>query len=134
MRRASSLRIQKSSLASPGRLNRLASELHHAIRVGDRADLLGPRGGGQHDIGEVRGFGEENILHHQMIEGAERFARVIDIGIRHGRILAHDEHAANLVLLRRVDDFDDGEARIRIELRCPKASRTAGARPALPTR
>ena len=114
------MRIQKSSLRVAGRLDRLAPELHHAIGIGDRADLLRPRGGGQHDIGQVRGFGEEDILHHQVIERRERFARVIDVGIGHRGILAHDEHAANLALLGRVDGFDHGEAGIRIELGVPQ--------------
>jgi len=54
--------------------------LHHAIRVGDGADLLGPRGCCQHDIREVRGLGEEDVLHDQMIERRERLARVVDVG------------------------------------------------------
>ncbi len=91
-----------------GRFNRLTSELHHAIGIGDGADLLRPRGGGQHDVGEVRRFGEEDILHDQVIEGGERFAGVIDVRIGHRGVFSHDVHAANLVLLGGVHDFDDG--------------------------
>jgi hypothetical protein len=50
------------------RLNGLAAELHHAIRVRHGADLLRPRRRGQHDVGEVRGFGQENVLNDKMIE------------------------------------------------------------------
>ena len=120
MRRASSLRIQKSSSRVAGRLDRLAAELHHAIGVRHGADLLGPRGRGQHDVGEVRRFGEEDVLHDQMIERGERLAGVIDVRIGHRRVFAHDVHAADLVLLGGVHDLDDGEARIRIELRVPQ--------------
>ena len=63
---------------------------------------------------------------------AERFAGVIDVRIGHRGILAHHEHAANLALLRRVDGFDHGEARIGIELECPTASRTAAGPRACP--
>ncbi len=70
----------------------------------------------QHDVGEVRRFGEEDVLHDQMIERGERFAGVIDIRIGHRRVFAHDVHAANLVLLGGVHDLDHREAGIRIEL------------------
>ena len=125
MRRAELDEQPEVFLRVAGRLDRLASELHHAIGVGDGADLLGPRGGGQHDVGEIRRLGEEDVLHDQVIERGQRFARVIDVGIRHRRVLAHDVHPADLVLLRGVHDLDDGEARIRIERASSTASRTA---------
>jgi len=46
------------------RLNRLSGELHHAIGIGERAGLLREGGRRQHDVGEVRGLGEEDVLHH----------------------------------------------------------------------
>ena len=128
------MRIQKSGLRVAGRLDRLAPELHHAIGVGDGADLLGPRGGGQHDIGEIRRFREEDVLHDQVIERGERFARVIDIRIGHRGVFAHDVHAANLVLLRGVHDLDDGESRIRIERRCATSVSNRCRASGVPTR
>ena len=112
MRRASWTINQKSSLRVTGRLDRLASELHHAIGVGDGADLLRPRGGRQHDVGEIGRLGEEDVLHDDVIERGHRFARVIDVGIRHRRVLTHDVHPADLALLRRVHDLDDGQTRM----------------------
>jgi len=50
------------------RLDRLSSELHHAVCVGDRADLLRPRRRRQHHVGEISSFGEKDVLHHHVIE------------------------------------------------------------------
>ena len=102
------------------RLDRLAAELHHAVGVGHGADLLRPGGRRQHDVGEIRGLGEEDVLHDQVIERGERLARVIDVGVGHRRVLAHDVHAADLALLRGVHDLDHGEAGLRIELLPPE--------------
>jgi hypothetical protein len=51
-------------------------ELHHPIRVRDRAVFLGPRGRGQHDVGEVRRFGEEDVLDDQVIERREHIENI----------------------------------------------------------
>jgi hypothetical protein len=67
---------QKSSFASPGGSIRLASELHHAIGVGDGADLFGPRGRRQHDIGEIRCLGQEDVLHDNVVKRRHRLTRV----------------------------------------------------------
>src|SRR6266568_4608419 len=53
---------------SSWRLDRLSSELNHAVGVGDCADLLRPGGCRQHHVGEVGGFGEEDVLNHHVIE------------------------------------------------------------------
>ena len=55
-----------------------------------------------------------------MIEGGQRFAGVIDVGIRHRGVFAHHEHAANLTLLGGVQSLDDSEARIGIEIHAPQ--------------
>ena len=103
-----------------GRLDGLAAELHHAIGVRDGADLLGPRGRRQHHVGEIRRLGQEDVLHDQMVERGEGLAGVIDVGIGHRRVFAHDVHAADLVLLGGVDDFDDRETGLGVELHAPQ--------------
>ncbi len=102
------------------RLQRLAAELHHAVGVGDGAILLRPRSGGQDDVCEIAGFGEEDLLHHQPVELRERLARVMRVGVRHRRVLAHDVHAADLAVEHRVHDLDDREPRLGIERRAPQ--------------
>ena len=103
-----------------GRFDRFASELHHAIRVGDRADLLRPRRGWQHHVGEVGRLGEEDILHDEVIERGHRFACVIDVRIRHRRVLTHDVHPADLAFHRGVHDLDDSQPDVRIEFGPPE--------------
>ena len=74
-----------------------------------------------------RGLGDEQILHHQMVELGQRLARMLQIGIRHRRVLAFDVHAVNFAGMDRVHDLDDGEPAHRIELAAPRASRTPRA-------
>jgi hypothetical protein len=66
-----------------------------------------------------RSLRDEQILHHQMVELGQRLARMLQIGIRHRRILAFDVHAVNLARMDRIHDLDDGEPAHRIELLPP---------------
>jgi hypothetical protein len=50
----------------------LAAHLHLPVRVGDRAVLLRPGRGRQDHVGIGRGLGEEDVLHHEMLEVRER--------------------------------------------------------------
>ena len=107
------------------RLNGLQAQLHHAVSVGHGAGLLGPSGGGQHHVGQPRGFGHENILHHQMSKRRQGVAGVVQVRVAHGRVLAHDVHAAHLVRIgvRRqglVHDLNYGVAGLIVQRRTPK--------------
>ncbi len=107
------------------RVDRLLAQLHHAVGVGDRAGLLGPGGGGQHHIGQPGGFGHEDVLHHQVLQTGQRMARMVQVGVAHGRVFAHDVHAAHLVRIavggkRLVHDFDHGVAGLVVQLRAPE--------------
>ena len=54
-----------------GRVERLADQLHATLGVGDRAVGLAPRRRPrQHDVGELGGLGEEDVLHDEMVEAA----------------------------------------------------------------
>src|SRR5690606_3167174 len=46
-----------------GRFDRLVGQVHGAVGVGEGAGLLAPGGGGQHDVGELGGLGEGQVLH-----------------------------------------------------------------------
>ena len=49
----------------------------------------------------------------------ERAAGMIEVGVRHRRVLAHDVHALDLVGVHRVHDLDHGLAALGIELLAP---------------
>ena len=74
---------------------------------------------GRIDVGEVRGLGQEDVLHDEHLELRERLARVPRVGIGHRGVLAHDVHAADLAGVHRVHDLDDGQSRLRIERSAP---------------
>ena len=119
MRRPISWMSHQSCARVAGQRQRLAAHLHLAIGVGDGAVLLRPGRSRQHHVGIDRGLGEEEVLHHEMLEMRQRLARVIEVGVRHRRILTHDVHALDHVGVDRVHDLDDGEALLRIELDAP---------------
>ena len=50
------------------RVNRLTAYLHQAIGVGEAAGFLGEGAGGQDHVGQIRRFGQEDVLHHEVIE------------------------------------------------------------------
>ncbi len=49
----------------PGWLHCLLRQVHGAVGVGERPGLLTPGRSGQHDVGELRGLGQEDVLHHE---------------------------------------------------------------------
>ena len=49
----------------------------------------------------------------------ERAARMVQVGVRHRGVFAHDVHALDLVGMDRVHDLDDGFAALGIELDAP---------------
>ena len=107
--------IQRSWRASPGRIDRLAAELDEPVGVGEGPGLLGERARRQDDVGEVRGLGQEDVLDDEMLERGERIARVVRVGVRHRRVLAHDVHAADAAVADRVHHLDDRQPRLRVE-------------------
>ena len=111
------------------------ADLHLTVGVGERAPLLGVRGGRQHDVGVPRRLGQEDVLHDEMLELGQRLARVLHVGVGHRRVLAHDVHAVDLAVVDRVHDLDDGQAALGIERARPTAPRTRrGSRRSRPLR
>jgi hypothetical protein len=80
----------------------------------------GPGGGRQDDVGKHRRLGQEDVLHHEVIELGQRIAGVVGIRVRHRRVLAHDVHALDLAVVHGIHDLHDGEAGIWIELGVPQ--------------
>jgi hypothetical protein len=89
------------------RLFRLADPLHAPLGVRDRALALGPRRrGGQHDVRELGGLGQEQILDDEERQPLEDVDHPVLIGLGLCRVLAdHVEHvlvaARHRVALRR---------------------------------
>ncbi len=66
------------------------------------------------------GLGDEEVLHHEVIEHGQRLARMLQIGVRHRGVFALDIHAVDLAGMDRVHDLDHGQPAHRIELLFPE--------------
>ena len=92
-------------VARPGGwLDRLAHALDAPLRVGDRALALGPgRGRRQHDVRELRGLGQEQVLDDEQLEALEQAdrARLVRLGL--DRVLADAVHGGQVAALHRVE-------------------------------
>ena len=62
--------ISQSTRASPGGLAALLMRDHAALDVGGRALVLGPHAARQHDVGQFRALGQEEVDHHIQFEAA----------------------------------------------------------------
>ena len=97
-------------------------------------DFLREGRGRQDDVGMERGLGDEQVLHHEMVELGQRLARVLQVGIGHRRVFALDIHARDLAGMDRVHDLDHGQPAHGIELLAPelleRAAQVGRGRPA----
>ena len=87
------------------------ADLHPAVGVGERAVFLGKRAGWQHDVGMERRFGQEQVLHDQMIQLRQRTAGMVQVGVGHGGVLPLHIHAGDRAGMDGVHDLDHREAR-----------------------
>ena len=104
---------------------RLFAKLHHAVGVADGAGFFRPGGGGQHHVSQPSSLGHEDVLHHQVLQRGQRVARMVEVGVTHGRVLTHDVHAADLVRVTVLGqgfahDLDHGVAGLFVELGAPE--------------
>ena len=60
------------------------------------------------------GFSQKNVLDNQAVQLGQRRACMVLVGVAHGRVLAHDVHAADFVLVDRVHDLDDRQALVGV--------------------
>ena len=73
--------------AHPGRrVERLAAQQDPTLDVGHRAVLLGPLGGGQHDVGPARGLGQEEVGDDQEVQRVEPLGDVPGVRGGHHRV------------------------------------------------
>ncbi len=86
-------------------------ELNETVGVGEAAGLLVEAGCRQYDVGQHRGLGQEDVLHHEVLQLRQPCPRVVEIGVGHRRVLALDVHGADAALAGSVHDLDHGQAR-----------------------
>src|SRR5699024_6057098 len=67
-----------------GRVQRLAAHLYQTVGIGECTIFFHVYGRRQHDIGEPRGFGEENILDDEVFKLRKGLPYVGGIRIGHG--------------------------------------------------
>ena len=106
-------------------LQGLLTQLHHAVGVADGAGLFRPGAGRQHHVGHPCGLGQEDVLHHQVLEARQGMAGVVQVGVAHGRVLTQDVHAANLVRIGvggegAIHDFHHGVTGLIVQGHAPE--------------
>ena len=79
-------------------LHGLAHALHAALGVRERALLLRVAAAGQHEVGQLRRLGEEQVLHHEEVERRERPQHVPRVRVGAHRVLAEQEQPAHAPL------------------------------------
>ena len=126
--RRSALMIQPSSRASPGGSSALRT------RCTRRSELVTVPSAshqealdGQDDVGQLRGLGEQDVLHHQEVEAREQLARVLDVGLGLRRVLADHVQRAQLAALHGLEHLGQVPAVARHDRRRPMPARSARA-------
>ena len=105
------------ALHIPRRRDCLFKSLKPAVGAGEDATVLAPGGGRQQDIGNLRRFGHEDILHHHEVQRLDAFAHQAEVGFGLQRIFAHDVVGFDLAGQRFMRHFGDAGADLVIHLR-----------------
>ena len=107
-----------------GRVDGLAAHLHQPVGVGETAGFLGKGARRQDHVGQVGGLGQEDVLHHQVVERGQRLAGVVGVGVGHRRVLAHHVHAAHTAGLDGVHHLHHRQAGLSVQrARCQAPGR-----------
>ena len=94
--------------------------LDAAFRVGDRALGLGPgRGRRQHDVGELGGLGQEQVLDDEEVEALEQVDRPLLVGLGLDRVLADAVDRGQVAALHRVEHARQVPAALRRDRHAP---------------
>src|SRR5256886_16272719 len=72
----------------------LAHALNAPLRVGERALLLGERGGREEDVGALGRLVHEEVLHDEDVALVDRLLGVVEVRLREQRGLTADVHGA----------------------------------------
>lgn len=84
--------------------------LHSPFGVGEVAALLGKGAGGEHHIGQLCGFREEDILHHQKLQLLEPLDDVMLIRIAQHRVFPHHIEPLDAARTGGIDGLGKSEA------------------------
>ncbi len=76
---------------------------------------------GQHDVGQLRRRGAEDVLDDEVVEPGEELAGVRDVGLGLGGVLPDDVHRADLVALHGLEHLREVQALVRRDRRAPDA-------------
>ncbi len=85
--------------------------LHPPLGVGEVAAFLGKGAGGEHHIGQLGGFREEDILHHQKLQLLEPLNDVMLVRIAQHRVLPHNIEPLDAARAGGIDGLGEGKAR-----------------------
>jgi hypothetical protein len=86
--------------------------------VGEAAIFLGEGAGGQNYVSQIAGFGQENVLHHQVVQSGQRVAGVVGIGVGHGGVFAHHVQAFHVACEYGFHHFHHREAGLVVQRAC----------------
>src|SRR5687768_15013427 len=86
--------------------------LDSPVRVGERPILFRERSRWQEDIRKRTRLVDEQILHDEEFEMRHVLARLVEVWLRHHRILAHDEQCTHATLMCVPKNFSGGEAEL----------------------
>ena len=101
------------------RLDHLAHSVHAALGAGEGALLFQRGTAGQEHVGVLRGFVQEQVLQHHAFHVAEGCDDMLLVRVTLHRVLAHDEHAAEVPGQRGVEHVRQPQARLAVQPDAP---------------
>ena len=97
-----------------------AESLDASLGVGLDAVGLAPSGGGEDDVGHLRGLGEEDVDDDEVVERLERLFAVILIGVGDDGVFAIDEHGVDATFFESAEvegsDLGHGVSKVHLGL------------------
>ncbi len=115
MRPARSQMICQVGPRLAARFQRFAHALDAAVGVGECAFLLRPGSRGQKDVGKGAGLVDEQVLRHEELQLFHHVARVVQVGLGHHRILAHDVQRAHAARPDLAHDLGRRQPQLAVE-------------------
>ena len=89
------------------RVKSLSTDLNLPVGIREGAVLFGMDRGWQHHICVPGGFGQKDILHHQMLQACEAFTGMVLVRVGHRRVFAHDIHCLHVPCGGGIHDLDN---------------------------
>jgi hypothetical protein len=100
--------------------HRFAEALDPAFGVGLHAVGLAPGGGGENDVGHLRGLGHEDVDDDEVVERLEGFLAVVLIRVGDDGVFTIDEHGVDAIFFEAAEvergDLGHGIAKVEVGL------------------